>query len=1068
MSESLDDFASLEVTIEGKGARAGAAEVTAALRSIEAASIRTAKVMEEQLARNAQDRIAAAARRRASEEDRLSRAAAKAAKDETNAKILAAKQAEQAQIASARKSAQERIRLESEVSRAARQAAKEQISAAKEVESIIKQTSAASAAATKKASQETAMAARKGAQEQKQAFKETEASAHTLRNALVAGISGAATASIIRTIASYEGLKSSLITATKSASGAEAAFKDLQSFADKTPYTLEQATKAYLRMSSAGLRPSIAALRDFGDIASAIPGKDILDFVEAVADGTQGQGRRLKEFGIDLDIQGSKARVKFGEMALVVKNDAASIEDALRKVAQAKFGGSMERQSQTLAGIWSTLQDKAAGLAMEIGEGGLLSSLKYVVVELTNTAGGSKSAARELGEILGTAVRMTGDALIFASQHATEFKLVLAGLALNSAVVGFTSLATGLAGATTALGLTTVAANGTKVALLGLGAITPLGWAVAFAAVLVEIALNWDAITKAVNSAGSAMAATYENLKGDDGSKFSGYSYQDSTNEMFAQIRAEDEAKANGTAPSGGYWSPQGAAKEVEKRIKEKQAFEAGQKWAEKNKAQIQKGFGDFASGIGDSYEKGGLFGIVGEAHSAVSKLGDGKLKDGKSKAPGGDGFGEKKKIDHLAESMSDLRIASMSAADAFSLFAGSPTDAKGLEIQNRLLEWRKKLLDQGVDPAKIEAQSGAALSLIAEAVSAETATQHLKEFTEALSGLKVEASESKAILGLIQSGADARTIAIEREVQSLIKGKTYKAEEIAQLREQIGLKYDVADATDKLTKSEEESQKRQKDLAASMKSLNEELAQKKLILSDYQQFGGDTKELERQLYLSKELAKFGPMGTAQTSEATGLLNQGFDLDQQIKKEEEAIAHRKQLQDDWIDFALDGLDKFGDALTSALDGQEHAWRDFFIQLAISAANLALTQAFSPGGAGAQLGSNLAAEVFHSGGIVGSSGTTRNVSPSVFFGAQRYHRGGYAGLKPDEVPAILQRGERVLSKREMAQGRGVSQRANRNYAITLNLSGVEDTTGFNRALPMLLRRLRLATRGGDDD
>ena len=37
----------------------------------------------------------------------------------------------------------------------------------------------------------------------------------------------------------------------------------------------------------------------------------------------------------------------------------------------------------------------------------------------------------------------------------------------------------------------------------------------------------------------------------------------------------------------------------------------------------------------------------------------------------------------------------------------------------------------------------------------------------------------------------------------------------------------------------------------------------------------------------------------------------------------------------------------------------------------------------------------------------------------FAGAPRMHSGGWAGLRPDEVPAILQRGERVLSRREAA-------------------------------------------------
>ena len=37
----------------------------------------------------------------------------------------------------------------------------------------------------------------------------------------------------------------------------------------------------------------------------------------------------------------------------------------------------------------------------------------------------------------------------------------------------------------------------------------------------------------------------------------------------------------------------------------------------------------------------------------------------------------------------------------------------------------------------------------------------------------------------------------------------------------------------------------------------------------------------------------------------------------------------------------------------------------------------------------------------------------------FANAPLMHSGGWAGIKPDEVPAILQRGERVLSRREAA-------------------------------------------------
>jgi Tape measure protein len=53
-------------------------------------------------------------------------------------------------------------------------------------------------------------------------------------------------------------------------------------------------------------------------------------------------------------------------------------------------------------------------------------------------------------------------------------------------------------------------------------------------------------------------------------------------------------------------------------------------------------------------------------------------------------------------------------------------------------------------------------------------------------------------------------------------------------------------------------------------------------------------------------------------------------------------------------------------------------------------------------------------LFHSGGVVGNAGgMSRSIWPGVFASARRMHTGGIAGLMPNEVPTILQRGEEVL-------------------------------------------------------
>lgn len=71
--------------------------------------------------------------------------------------------------------------------------------------------------------------------------------------------------------------------------------------------------------------------------------------------------------------------------------------------------------------------------------------------------------------------------------------------------------------------------------------------------------------------------------------------------------------------------------------------------------------------------------------------------------------------------------------------------------------------------------------------------------------------------------------------------------------------------------------------------------------------------------------------------------------------------------------------------------------------------------------------------FHSGGTVGAGGTPTLVSPSVFANAPRMHGGGIAGLRSDEVPAILQRGEVVQPKNARAGGAAAG---GDNYQITI--------------------------------
>lgn len=69
-------------------------------------------------------------------------------------------------------------------------------------------------------------------------------------------------------------------------------------------------------------------------------------------------------------------------------------------------------------------------------------------------------------------------------------------------------------------------------------------------------------------------------------------------------------------------------------------------------------------------------------------------------------------------------------------------------------------------------------------------------------------------------------------------------------------------------------------------------------------------------------------------------------------------------------------------------------------------------------------------IAHTGGVIGTDAlSTKVVNPAVFSGAMRYHGGGFPGLKPNEVPTVLEMGEEVLTAsdpRHRKNGGGATQ------------------------------------------
>jgi hypothetical protein len=152
---------------------------------------------------------------------------------------------------------------------------------------------------------------------------------------------------------------------------------------------------------------------------------------------------------------------------------------------------------------------------------------------------------------------------------------------------------------------------------------------------------------------------------------------------------------------------------------------------------------------------------------------------------------------------------------------------------------------------------------------------------------------------------------------------------------------------------------------------------------------------------------------------------------------ERIVTSWRAVSDALRGYATDALNwgkGLGQTLTQAFSGAESAFRSFvetgkldfrgmvrsiLADLAVLSFRRAVLGPIANALAGVFGGGTIAASVSHAGGMVGLSGHTRAVPAAVFATAPRMHAGGWAGLRPDEVPTILQRGERVLNRREAA-------------------------------------------------
>lgn len=265
-------------------------------------------------------------------------------------------------------------------------------------------------------------------------------------------------------------------------------------------------------------------------------------------------------------------------------------------------------------------------------------------------------------------------------------------------------------------------------------------------------------------------------------------------------------------------------------------------------------------------------------------------------------------------------------------------------------------------------------------------------------------------LLELTGQSAEARRLALEREYQTLVQ--RLAAEGDAEGQALVRRLFDVETARSQLDQLQNEFDLAMQRMATQEQrigvqrdaSLLSELQARREIIALHQRTGEEVGALIPKML---ELA-------AATGDPAAL-ERVKQMEVQVKRLGVVVDETNTRLAGAIESGL--ANALADVITGAASASE-AFRAFanvvMQELARIAAQKLAAQLI--GGMFGGFGAAAGAAVMHSGGIVGGGAGSRRAIPALAFSAApRYHSGGIAGLAPDEVPAILRKGEEVITE-----------------------------------------------------
>lgn len=373
---------------------------------------------------------------------------------------------------------------------------------------------------------------------------------------------------------------------------------------------------------------------------------------------------------------------------------------------------------------------------------------------------------------------------------------------------------------------------------------------------------------------------------------------------------------------------------------------------------------------------------------------------------------------------------------DAIKVILANPDELAANVVQKQSVNANQSILGEGRTVGQLlswatqKMGGGSPLQSSGWTEAEQKAAESAKKTQETIAKINEELAHRMALIGKSE---------VEQEVynQTVAKGidlQSKEGQEIAKKTRELWYAEQAA-------KAGENAQKRINDLLSLRKELQEQIEfnQGQGNVGVVQQLGMQLEDVNTRLReaIQNALAFYEAMGGEQAELAVARLN---GINSSLQQTNAITIDTKKLTQDFASGASNAFLKMGDAIgawiSGAKSGREaiRSVADAFLQFAADflrqIAQMILQQmifnAISSwaGGSSGSVGNGFGMKTvtganysfqLHSGGMVGRDGTARLANPSWFNNAVRYHSGGIAGLRPNEVPAILERGEEVLTR-----------------------------------------------------